>query len=134
MTIRRAIVAAVAGAFLLAGCATESGSDSAGNQGNAEQALIEQGIAAYKAGDLAGAEASWAQVLQTQPNNPYAHLNLGVVKAVTNRKQEALAHYQTAAQYGGDAPIVQTINQSGGVAGSSSTTVAAVATDNASRL
>ena len=53
--------------------------------------LMQAGIAAYQSGDLEHASRVFRLVLETEPSNPDAHHNLGVVlSAYGNTKPPAL--------------------------------------------
>lgn len=60
-----------------------------------EQAL-QQGIAAHKAGKLQEAENLYRSILQTQPTNPYANHNLGVLAVSMNKSEAALPLFESA--------------------------------------
>ena len=45
---------------------------------------------------MVAAEASFNKILATNANDPFANLNMGLVKAQTGRRDEAISHYQIA--------------------------------------
>lgn len=132
MKMRNVMVAAMAAAALLGGCASQSDNAQV-DEPSAESQMLAQGIDAFKAGDLAAAEASWNEILKRDPNDPYANLNMGALKAVTNRTEEAVAHYKLAAENGERSPIVQTVSRNGTTV-NVDTTVSNVARENVSKL
>ena len=62
---------------------------------NIEKAL-QQAIAAYKEGKLKDAEDLYRAILQSQPLNPEANHNLGVLAVLTNKADMALPLFKTA--------------------------------------
>ena len=60
-----------------------------------EQAL-QQGIAAHKQGKLQDAERLYRAILQSQPANPNANHNLGVMAVLVDKTDEALPLFKTA--------------------------------------
>lgn len=57
-------------------------------------------IQAIKNGDLVTAEQRLNAALANDPGEPFANLNMGLVKSETGRRDEAVSHYQTAATNG----------------------------------
>ena len=129
--MRKILVAAIASVALLGACADTS---SGGNQkAAAEASSLSKGIDAFKAGQYAEAEANFQQALASDPNDPYANLNMGVLKALQGDDDAALAFYRAAAENGENSPLVQAVNANGRVV-DAETTVAAVARGNIERL
>ena len=62
---------------------------------NSEEAL-KQGIAAHKAGKVDEAERIYRDILKSQPRNPEANHNLGLVAVSSNKTKEALLLFKTA--------------------------------------
>jgi len=62
---------------------------------NSEEAL-KQGIAAHKAGKVDEAERIYRDILKSQPRNPEASHNLGLVAISSNKTKEALLLFKTA--------------------------------------
>ena len=60
-----------------------------------EQAL-QEGIGAHKEGNLQEAERLYRAILQTQPLNPDANHNLGVIALSVNKAKEAIPLFKTA--------------------------------------
>ena len=60
-----------------------------------EQAL-QQGVAAHKEGKLQDAERLYRAVLQSQPANPDANHNLGLIAVAVNQVEGALPLFKTA--------------------------------------
>jgi len=83
--------------MLLGACATNGGGSSSTTT---EAQALHDGLAAYRRGELGKAEQLFASILETQPNNPFAHLNLGAVMGETNRRDEAIMHYKHAIDAG----------------------------------
>ncbi len=57
---------------------------------------LQQGIAAHKEGKLPEAESIYRAILQSQPLNPNANHNLGVLAVSVNKADEALPLFKTA--------------------------------------
>lgn len=130
--MRKVLVAAIAAVSLLGACETQTASDSA-QPVSPERASLQSGLDAFKAGDLAGAERAFSDVLRSNPKDPFANLNMGAVKALTGRRDEAVAHYQVAIDNGEGVAVGSTVEAGGGV-NNSITTVAEVARGNLDRL
>jgi thioredoxin-like negative regulator of GroEL len=60
-----------------------------------EQAL-QQGVAAHKEGKLQDAERLYRAILHSQPANPDANHNLGVLAVSVNKAEDALPLFKTA--------------------------------------
>ena len=60
-----------------------------------EQSL-QKGVAAHNEGRLKEAERCYREVLKTQPDNPYANHNLGVLSAAMGRLSEAMPLFRVA--------------------------------------
>ena len=58
--------------------------------------LLQQGIAAHQEGKLEEAERLYREVLQSEPKNPDANHNLGVIALSSNQGSVALALFRTA--------------------------------------
>ena len=129
----RFMMIAVAAAALSLGACSPTTSETSNQQAVTESDRLSAGIEAFKAGDYAAAEAAFQQVLESDPRDPYANLNMGVLKAVQGDKAAALAFYRAAAENGENSPIVEVRNASGQSV-SGDTTVAAVARGNIERL
>ena len=132
----RTFLAAAASVALLAGCATESSTSNNSTRtasANERDDSLGNGISAVRRGDYARAEATLAAELKNDPNDPYANLNMGVLRAIQDRRDEALAFYQRAIENGEEAPINRTVTANGSVL-AETTTVANVARENISRL
>ena len=57
---------------------------------------LQQGMAAHKEGKLQDAELLYRAILQSQPLNPDANHNLGVLAASVNKAGAALPLFKTA--------------------------------------
>ncbi|GAB3200540.1 hypothetical protein GCM10027062_20450 [Nocardioides hungaricus] len=84
----------------VAGC---SGDDSkkdaaavASSQAAAADALVQQGLDQLGSGDTAGAKATFAKVLDVDPDNKYAHFNLGVIAQQAGDAKTAMRRYDKA--------------------------------------
>lgn len=60
--------------------------------------FLHQAMAHHQAGRVAEAERLYRAVLETQPRNPDAHHNLGVLAIQTGRPHEALAFFKAAVE------------------------------------
>lgn len=121
----RIVVYPVLAATLFAAACTQSGN---GN-GNA---YLADGAQAISEGRYAAAEQHFAAILQENPMDPYAHLNIGVAKANQGRKAEAADHYRKAIETGGTLPVRSLVQYHAG--GTANETVAQVATRNLQNL
>lgn len=133
--MRSVLVAAIVSVALLGGCSTGGGSSAktAGSGASQQQVQLDRAIAAIKARDYSEAETILTGILANTPNDPYANLTMGALKAIVDEKPAARQFYQVAIQNGGSAPIRQTVTANG-TTNVVNTTVAAVARDNVSRL
>jgi Tfp pilus assembly protein PilF len=86
------MAAVTAGAFAasLAGCATSTG----------DYSLLESGYNHIEEGNWSDAEADLMQVLESDPDNRYAQLNMGVVYENTGRPDEARAMFNQVVESG----------------------------------
>ena len=60
--------------------------------------LLQQAIAAHKEGNIQDAESLYRAILQSQPSQPDANHNLGVLAVSVNKTNEALPFFKTAAE------------------------------------
>ena len=116
---RLAVVGAMMAGLLLSGCT---------GQGEG----MDDGWSMIVAEDFASAQVQYQRMVTSEPNNPYAHLNLGVAYEALGDNEMAAKHYQVALANGKDAEV-QEVAQDGSVA-SRSTTVANVAQENLASL
>ena len=58
--------------------------------------LLQQGIAAHKAGNLQEAERAYRAILQSRPQHPDANHNLGLIAVSANQIEEALSLFKIA--------------------------------------
>ncbi len=130
--MRKSLVASIVGLALLGACA-EPASTGNEQQAAAGETALSSGIDSFKAGNYPEAEASFQKVLADDPTDPYANLNMGVLKAIQGDEDSAVAFYLAAIENGKDSPIVQVVNANGQQV-SSESTVAAVAQNNIERL
>lgn len=72
----------------LAGCSGDG-------EGEEADALLQQGLQAQAAGDLAAAEDAYLQVIQLDPRNKFAYYNLGVIEQGRGELPAAESHYRT---------------------------------------
>lgn len=98
------------------------------------QSDLALGLEAIKEGRLNDAEQNFNAILASDPNDPFANLNLGLVKASTGRREEAIGHYQLAAANGENVSVQSLVKP--GVADSPAvdTTVAELARQNLNNL
>jgi Flp pilus assembly protein TadD len=61
-------------------------------------AHVNLGVALYEQGDLGGASRELNRAITLRPDNPLPHDVLGFVLFQTNKLDDALAHWQTAAR------------------------------------
>jgi len=96
----------------LGGMQTEYNASPSANQNLGFQ----QGFEALKVGDYAAAEVQFQSILSVNPNDPYALLGMGAVSERMGRQVPALEYYRAASQYGGTAPLGETlaVNQNTG--------------------
>jgi Tfp pilus assembly protein PilF len=87
---------------LTAGCSGSDGSAgsssdaSASTSADAGSALLQTGLAQLNAGDDETAKVTFQNVLTLDPDNVYAHYNLGVIAQDRNETQKAIASYDAA--------------------------------------
>ena len=96
-TNMRTLFASLVGAALLLGACAPA---------EVTQSDLTKGLQAIKEGRLPAAEQHFNAALAEDPNDPYANLNLGMVKARTGRREEAIGHYQLAIANGEGKQIV----------------------------
>jgi len=114
-----AVLGAVVGGLLLAGCAGQGA-----KHDSAWRSIVAQ--------DYSTARAAYESILAEDPNNPYANLNIGVAYEELGDTAMAAKHYQAAIANGAEAPITE-VAQDGNTAGRK-TTVKQVATENLARV
>lgn len=113
--------AAAAALLVVAGCSSQMAEDDVG-----------PGFDMLAAKNYAGAEAYFANEVAEDPDNAYAHLNLGAAHEAQGNFDMAAMHYQHAVEMGEGVPVAQTVYN--GQVKSESTTVAAVAAYNLANL
>lgn len=91
----RRYAAGVVGALTLAGALTACGGSSGGKAADANT-LLQAGIKEQQKGDTNAARQLFEQVLAKQPNNFYAHYNLGVLDQQSKDTASALREYGAA--------------------------------------
>lgn len=101
-------------ALLLAGCSPLGSYDpfydsSASRSGPAAAPGFDNGFTALRLGDNVRAEALLRQSLAASPNDPYTLLSLGVASHRLGKTLDAQNYYRAAAEFGGSAPIGETI-------------------------
>lgn len=116
---RLAILGAVIGGMVLAGCAGQGT-----EHDNAWRSIVAE--------DYSSARAQYESILAEDPNNPYANLNIGVAYEELGDTSMAAKHYQLAIANGAEAQIEE-VAQDGHTA-ARATTVKQVATENLARL
>ena len=114
-----AVLGAMMAGLLVAGCAAPGGEHQ-----DAWQSLVDQ--------DYNGARAHYETILASNPNDPYANLNLGVVYEEMGDTAMATKHYQLAIANGAESPIME-VTQDGNTA-ARSTTVKQIAQENLAGL
>lgn len=120
----RAVAMFVGAALLLGACA----------QQEAPQSQLSLGLQAIKDGRLPAAEQHFNTILAEDPNDAYANLNIGMLKAKTGRREEAIGHYQLAAAKGEDKPVLSLVRPGSKEAPNFEGTVADVARKNLANL
>ncbi|MEM7058341.1 MAG: hypothetical protein AAF557_12180 [Pseudomonadota bacterium] len=122
----RAVAGLIVGAaVLLAACAQEP---------EAPPSDLSLGLEAIKKGELPAAEQHFNKILAENPNDAYANLNIGLLKARTGRREEAIGHYQLAAANGEDLPVLSIVRPGEADAEPFTGTVADVARRNLANL
>lgn len=121
--MRMIAVALLSAAVLVGGCANE-----------VTETDLSKGLAAIKEGRLPAAEQHFNTILAKDPNDAYANLNLGMVKAKTGRRDEAAAHYRLAEANGGDTEVQSLVRPGSSDAEPFQGTVADVARRNLANL
>ncbi len=124
--IRKGFAGAIVGlsALALVGCASSDAPEQTAF-GSAYDLLVAQ--------DYASARDAFLAILSNDPNNAYAHLNLGVAYEELGETELARTHYGLALQNGSDAPIAGTV-EDGVVKSGLATTVGALANQNLAGL
>ena len=110
---------AIVGLLAAAGCTTQAAYDSSG-------------FDMLAAKNYAGAEAYFSGEVAEDPDDAYAHLNLGAAHEAQGNYAMAARHYQTAVQMGEDVPVGRTVYN--GQVKAEDSTVAAVASYNLANL
>lgn len=132
--IRKAATGAALGfaALALVACTTETGSGGSGSDPGTSaafatgyQMLIDQ--------NYVGARDAFLAIVANDPDNAYAHLNLGVAYEELGDLQLAKTHYNLALDTGASQPIAGTV-EDGVVQNDVNTTVGALATRNLTAL
>lgn len=133
--MRSLLLATVTAVVLLGACSNGTGGsgNTAGSAASQQQAQLDRAIAAIKARNYGEAEGILNGILAGNPNDPYANLAMGALKAIVDEKDVARQHYQVAIRNGAQAPVSQTVTANGATK-TVSTTVAEVARGNVSRL
>lgn len=96
------VVAAGAGGFVAGrmtadtSSASTSSSAPAGDWSSDEDRLLAVALTLHQQGDLAAAEQAYNALLTMNPNNEYAHYNLGVIRQGEGKLDEAITHYDEA--------------------------------------
>ena len=118
--MRRLIVcSALVAGFMVAGCSVDDESHR-----NAWGSIVAQ--------DFNSARSQYESILASNPNDPYANLNIGVAFEELGDNAMAAKHYQIAIANGENSPISE-VAQDGATAGRE-TTVKTVATENLKRV
>jgi Tfp pilus assembly protein PilF len=94
--VRRRLAAAVVGASVAAALAGCSGSSGGTDKRATAATLLSAGLKAQERGDANAARQLFEQVLEKDPNNLYAHYNLGVIAQTDQDDQAALREYGAA--------------------------------------
>jgi tetratricopeptide (TPR) repeat protein len=93
--VRRPLLSALTVVVVLVGVLTACGGKSGGKPADAST-LLAAGIKAQQQGDANAARQLFEQVLAKQPNNFYAHYNLGVLDQQAKDNASALREYGSA--------------------------------------
>ena len=75
--------------FAMAGCNGGASEDEQADE------ILQRGLEAQAAGDLAAAEVAYLEVIQLDPQNKFAYYNLGVIEQSQGRLEAAESHYRT---------------------------------------
>ena len=100
--MRKLLIVAIASTMLLGACANTARQASV----SPELRALHDGLQAYRRGEIMVAEGLFKKILETQPNNPFAHLNLGAVNGHLSqggdaeRREMAIVHYNKAIEVG----------------------------------
>ena len=86
-------------ALLLAGCASEGSTE------------LKKGWEFLLANNYPAARDVYESMLIEYPENPYAHLNLGVVYQNLGNTDLARQHYEAAIAHGGDAEVTRVVQE-----------------------
>jgi len=86
-------------ALFLAGCATGAGAD------------LKKGWELMLAKDYPAARDVYENMLAEYPDNPYAHLNLGVAYQNLGNTDLARRHYEAAIEFGGAAEVTRVVQK-----------------------
>ena len=108
-------------ALLLGGCAASGPSGE-----------LEEGWELMLEEDYPAARTHYESMLEEYPENPYAHLNLGVAYQRLGEPGPARRHYETAIEHGGAAEVTRVAEEEG--AAPRTTTVAELARQNLQSL
>lgn len=121
----RSVVMTLLGATMLLGACAAT---------EVEQSELSLGLEAIKEGRLPAAEQHFNTILAENPNDAFANLNLGLVKATTGRREEAIGHYQLAVSNGEDIVVQSLVRPGEAQTENITTTVANVARRNLEKL
>lgn len=97
--IRQRFALALISGIALSGCAT------------AEREDLAEAWRYMLAEDYLGARDAYEIILLNDPQNPYAHLNLGFAYQQLGMYDAARPHYESAIEYGGSAEISQVVEE-----------------------
>ena len=96
-------------ALVLAGCSDDpadnaSPSAGSGSASSSADTLVQTGLQQLQAGETATARTTFQNVLELDPENAYAHYNLGLIAQEAGKDALAVEHYdaalKTAADFG----------------------------------
>ncbi|HYG71463.1 MAG TPA: tetratricopeptide repeat protein, partial [Actinomycetota bacterium] len=91
---RLAIAAALLTALVLGTACSEGGGDGDGSGG--AMATLQDALAAHADGELGRAEELYRDTLEEDPDNKFAHYNLGAIAQSRGDLEEAAASYDEA--------------------------------------
>lgn len=74
---------------------------------------LQEGWELMVAEDYPAARDHYEGILAENPDNPYAHLNLGVAYHRLGETERARRHYEAAVAHGGEAEITQVADEDG---------------------